>query len=96
MSISFTKRLHPGIAAGVIDCSIRIWKNARVKVGARAPLGLGHVEVTAVTEIPRSAITHKLARRSGFKDVEDLLKVAQHGSGARVFLVEFVYSDGPP
>ena len=93
MSISFTKRLHPGIAAGVIDCSIRIWKYPRVKVGARAPLGLGHVEVTAVTEIPRKAITNKLARRSGFKDVEDLMKVAQHGSGDRVFLVEFIYEE---
>lgn len=94
MSISFTKHLHPGIAAGVIDCSIRIWKYQRVKVGARAPLGLGHVEVTAVTEIERNAITSKLARRSGFKDVEDLLKVAQHGNGHRVFLIEFVYEEG--
>lgn len=93
MSISFSKRLHPGIAAGAIDCSVRIWKHPRVKVGARAALGLGHVEVTAVTEIPRSAVTDELARRSGFADVEDLLKTAQHGKGDRVFLVEFVYEE---
>ena len=34
-------------------------------------------------------ITAALARRSGFAVLVDLLKVAKHGSGERVFVVEF-------
>ena len=32
-----------------------------------------------------------LARRSGFEGMVDLLKIAKHGPGERVFLVEFRY-----
>jgi hypothetical protein len=36
-------------------------------------------------------ITPVLARRSGFAGVVELIKVAKHGPGRRVFLVEFRY-----
>jgi hypothetical protein len=36
-------------------------------------------------------ITPGLARRSGFKDVDDLMKTVKHGSGENVYLVEFEY-----
>jgi hypothetical protein len=35
-----------------------------------------------------------LARRSGFAGVVDLLKIAKHGPGRRVFLIEFRYVPG--
>jgi hypothetical protein len=35
-----------------------------------------------------------MARRSGFKGVVDLLKVANHGSGTNLYLIEF--QDMPP
>jgi hypothetical protein len=36
-------------------------------------------------------VTPALARRSGFAGVVELLKIAKHGRGRRVFLVEFRY-----
>jgi len=87
----FTKRLHAPIIAGEITCSIRIWQRPHVKVGGRYRLGPGAVEVTRLREIELADVTPDLARRSGFAGVVDLLKVAKHGPGERVFLVEFEY-----
>jgi hypothetical protein len=47
--------------------------------------------VTRVSEIGFEDISPTLARRSGFAGVVDLLRVARHGPGERVFLVEFVW-----
>jgi hypothetical protein len=41
--------------------------------------------------MPLADITPALARRSGFAGLVELLKIAKHGSGRRVFLVEFRY-----
>ena len=62
-----------------------------MKVGGRYPLGAGVIEVTGLREISLAHITPDLARRSGFAGVVDLLKVAKHGAGERVYLVEFEY-----
>jgi hypothetical protein len=45
-------------------------------------------------EISLADVTPELARRSGFAGVVELLKIAKHGAGSRVFLVEFRYE--PP
>jgi len=87
----FTKRLHAAIMTGEITCSVRIWQRPHVKVGGRYRLGPGAVEVTALREIELADITPALARRSGFAGVVDLLKIAKHGPGERVFLVDFAY-----
>ena len=89
--MGFTKRLHAPIIAGEITCSVRIWQRPHVRVGGRYALGPGSVEVTGLTEIRLSDVTPELARRSGFAGLVDLLKVAKHGPGERVFLVEFEY-----
>ena len=91
MSLSFTKRLREPIMAGEVTTSIRIWLRPRVKIGGRYPLGGGCVEVTALTEIDLSDVTDALARESGFADLDDLLSIAKHGRGERVFLVTFEY-----
>ena len=91
----FTKRLREPVIRGEVTCSVRIWQSARVKVGGRYPLGAGAIEVTAIREISLQDITPDLARRSGFLGVVDLLKVAKHGSGERVYLVEFEYHADP-
>jgi hypothetical protein len=90
--MGFTKRLHAGIMAGEITESIRIWQRAHVKVGGRYgfPAG-GQIEVTGLREITVSDITADMARRQGFAGLVDLLKIAKHGPGERVFLVEFEY-----
>ncbi|MBO9581821.1 MAG: hypothetical protein J7498_13100 [Sphingobium sp.] len=89
----FTKRLRPRIVSGEIDCSVRIWRSPRVKVGGRYPLEGGQVVVEKIREIGLSDITPQLARRSGFEGVVDLLKVARHGAGTHVYLVDFHYED---
>lgn len=87
----FAKRLRERVMRGEITCSVRIWQSQRVKVGGLYPLGSGAIEVTSVREIGFDGITPELARRSGFEGVIDLLKVAKHGPGERVYLVEFEY-----
>ena len=89
--MGFTKRLHPLIVAGEVTCSVRIWQRPQVKVGGRYRLDEGAVEVTRIAEIGMEGITPELARRSGFSGMVDLLKIAKHGPGERVFLVDFVY-----
>jgi hypothetical protein len=89
----FTKRLREPIQRGEVTCSVRIWQSPRVKVGGRYPLAPGQIEVTGLHEISLADVTPALARRSGFAGVVDLLKIAKHGSGERVFLVEFHYLD---
>lgn len=78
---------------GEITCSARIWQSPRVKIGGRYALGPGAVCVTSMREIGLEDVTPTLARRSGFMGVVDLQKTAKHGSGERVFLVEFEYRD---
>src|SRR5262245_10014708 len=89
----FTKHLREPIMRGEITCSVRIWRRAHVKVGGRYRLGRGSIEVTSVKEIEMEDITPALARRSGFLGVVDLLKVAKHGPGEHVYLIEFEYHD---
>jgi hypothetical protein len=92
----FTRRLHEGIRSGEITCSVRIWKHCRVRIGGRYPVAGGHIEVDSIEPIELTQITGELARRSGFKGVIDLLKVARHGSGENVYLITFHYCEPPP
>jgi hypothetical protein len=89
----FTKRLREPVMRGEITCSVRIWQRPHVKVGGRYALGDGAIEVTAIREISMEDITPELARKSGFLGVVDLMKVAKHGPGERVYLVEFEYHE---
>jgi hypothetical protein len=91
--MQFSKPLRERVQSGEITCSVRIWKQPRVKVGGRYALPPGEIEVTSIRGITPAQITPALARRSGFTSVDDLLKVAQHGTGELIFLVEFVYHD---
>ncbi len=87
----FAKRLREPVIAGEITCSVRIWHRPRVKVGGRYRLGPGEVEVTGLRRISLADVTPDLARRSGFAGVVDLLKVAKHGSGNEIYLVDFEF-----
>jgi hypothetical protein len=87
----FTKRLREPIMRGEVTCSVRIWQGPRVRAGVRYQTGFGEIAVTSIREIGLGDITPDLARRSGFLGVVDLLKVAKHGPGQRVFLVEFEF-----
>jgi hypothetical protein len=89
--MTFTKRLRDGVRSGEITCSIRIWHRPRVIVGNRYQMEEGEIEVDSIEPIGLPDITPELARASGFLGVLDLLKVAKHGSGERIYLVRFHY-----
>jgi len=89
--MQFTKKLREGVRRGDITCSVRIWRQPRVKVGNRYAMAPGEIEVDEIHEISLEDITPELALRSGFKGVVDLLKTAKHGRGESVYLVEFRY-----
>ena len=87
----FTKRLREGVKSGAITCSVRIWQSPRVKVGGRYAMEEGAIEVDSIEPIGLPDITPQLARESGFLGVLDLLKVAKHGKGEKIYLVRFHY-----
>ncbi len=87
----FTKRLREGVRRGFITCSVRIWKSPHVKAGNRYRMEEGQIQVDSIEQITIRDITHELAAESGFLSVKDLLKVAKHGPGDKVFLVHFHY-----
>jgi hypothetical protein len=89
--MQFLRALRERIRAGEITSTVRLWQSPRVRTGGRYKLPPGEVEVTRLSEISLAEITPELARQSGFAGVVDLLKVAKHGSGRRVFLVKFRY-----
>ena len=89
--MGFTKHLREPVMRGEVTCSVRIWQKPRVKLGGRYALGPGAIYVTSLRQITLADITPALARRSGFQGVVDLLKVAKHGPGENVYLVEFEY-----
>jgi hypothetical protein len=87
----FTKRLRQGVRDGSITCSVRIWQRPHVKVGGIYAMEEGHILVESIRQIELQDVTGELARRSGFQGVVDLLKVAKHGPGTNVYLIEFQY-----
>jgi hypothetical protein len=87
----FTKRLREGVRRGDITLSVRIWMSPRVKVSHRYRMEEGEIEVDSIEPIGLPDITPELARASGFLGVLDLLKVAKHGRGEKIYLVRFHY-----
>ena len=51
----------------------------------------GHVVVDSIETMRLTDITYDLARESGFEGVKELLQVARHGSGNKVYLIRFHY-----
>lgn len=89
--MQFVKALRDRVRREEITCSIRIWQRPHVKVGGRYSMPPGQIVVTSLLEMPLADVTPALARRSGFTGLVELLKIARHGPGRRVFLIEFRY-----
>jgi hypothetical protein len=51
----------------------------------------GHIVVDSIAPITVATVTHNLARESGFESVDDLLRVARHGRGNKMYLIRFRY-----
>jgi hypothetical protein len=58
-------------------------------------MGEGEIEIESITPIGLPDITTQLAQASGFLGILDLLKVAKHGKGNNIYLVEFHYVPPP-
>jgi hypothetical protein len=89
--VQFVRTLRDRIRSDEITTSVRLWQKPRVRIGGHYSLPPGEIVVTKLAEISLADVTPELARRSGFSGLVDLLKVAKHGAGRRVFLVEFRY-----
>ena len=89
----FAKQLRERIRRGEIKRTVRVWQRCHVRVGGRYRMGDGHVVVTSICPMALADITGLLARQCGFKGTVDLLKVAQHGPGRNVFLIDFHYEE---
>ena len=89
--MTFTKRLREGVRSGKITTTVRIWQSPRVAVGRRYRMEEGEVEVDSIEPIGFPDITSQLAIACGFLGVLDLLKVAKHGEGERIYLIRFHY-----
>src|SRR4029453_10940388 len=87
----FTKRLREPVRRGEITCRVRIWMRPKVTAGKRYPMGDGELAVDSIQQIELADITPELARESGFNSVIDLLKIAKHGPGSKVYLLRFRY-----
>ena len=89
--MQFTKKLREGVRKGEITCTVRIWTRLQVRVGGRYKMEEGEIEVDSIEPIGFPDITPELARASGFMGVLDLLKVAKHGKGEKIYLIRFHY-----
>jgi hypothetical protein len=89
--MTFTRRLREGVRQGKITCSVRIWTRPHVKAGSRYGMEEGEIEIDSIEPISLPDITPQLARESGFLGLIDLLKVAKHGKGDRIYLIRFHY-----
>jgi hypothetical protein len=90
----FAKRLREGVRDGRITCSVRIWTRPHVRAGGLYPMEGGHILIESIRPIAFADLSGELARRSGFEGVVDLLKVAKHGKGRNVYLIDFRYLPG--
>ena len=89
--MQFVRALRDRIRSGEITSTVRLWQRPHVKVGGRYALSPGEIVVTKMFEISLADITPELARSTGFAGVVDLLRIAKHGAGRRVFVIEFRY-----
>ena len=94
--MQFIRALRDRVRRGEITTTIRLWQRPHVKVGGRYALPPGEILVTKIFEVSLADVTPELARQSGFVGVVDLLKVAKHGPGRRVFVIEFRYMGRQP
>lgn len=87
----FVKYLRDAVRSGAVTSTVRVWHRPHVTVGKRYRMEEGEVEVDSITPISFDEITLDIARASGFVSVSDLLKVAKHGAGENVYLIQFHY-----
>jgi hypothetical protein len=51
----------------------------------------GYIVVDSIEPITVTDVTNDLDVESGFESVDDLMRIAKHGSGDKVYLIQFHY-----
>lgn len=74
----FSPELRGPVAAGNITVSIRLWKQARVKVGGRYESHGFTIMVDAIEMMPFSAVTDGDVHLAGELDRDELRRRAAH------------------
>ena len=55
--MEFSRELRPGVMAGDITLSFRLWQRPMVRAGARHPVGPAFIEIESVELVPFSSVT---------------------------------------
>lgn len=76
--IEFSPELRPGVAAGEITLTYRLWQRARVKPGGRYRSAGIEIEVDDVEIVPFSTVTDDDVDRCGEADREALRRRTAH------------------
>lgn len=76
--MEFSPELRPGVLAGDITVSFRLWTRPQVKAGGRYRIRGGEIEVDSVEVVPFSSIDEDDVRRAGEADLESLRRRAAH------------------
>jgi hypothetical protein len=87
--VQFHRSLRAAGRAGEVRISVRIWRQPRVKPGGRYAIEGGSIVVESAEEISLDGVTPAMASASGFAGVDDLMSLARHGRGDRLFLIRF-------
>ncbi len=95
--MEFSRELRDEVIAGGINVSYRLWRQPRVRVGGRYPVGPAQIEVDSVELVPFASITPPDVRQAGEKDLESLRRRAAHAGpitdDTLLYRVEFHLTD---
>lgn len=79
--------------AGEITLTFRLWRQPKVRAGARYPAGPALIEVESIELVPFSSVTRDDLDRAGEKDLESLRRRTAHAGPVHndtlVYRIEF-------
>jgi len=91
--VEFSPELRPRVLSGEITVTVRLWRNARVKVGGRYRIGPAEIEVDAVELLPFALIDETDLQHTGETDREALRRRTAHAGAVHddtlVYRIEF-------
>jgi hypothetical protein len=91
--VEFSRELRPGVMAGDITLSFRLWQRPKVRAGARYPVGPAFIEIESVELVPFSSVIEADLDRTGERDRESLRRRTAHAGPVHddtlVYRIEF-------
>ncbi|MGB6453506.1 MAG: ASCH domain-containing protein [Streptosporangiaceae bacterium] len=91
--MEFSRELREAVVAGEITLTFRLWRQPKVRAGARYPVGPALIEVESIELVPFSSVTRDDLDRAGEKDLESLRRRTAHAGPVHdetlVYRIEF-------